>query len=241
MRKLITLTFLILIGVSASFATYAKNPKKVLLFTKTAAFRHDNIEEGVQVIKKLYKENGIDVFHTEDAGIFLADSLKNFDAVLFFSTTGNILDEAQKNAFQKFLKSGKGFMGIHAATDTEHEWPWYGQLVGGYFASHPAVQEAKINVLNRKHPATKHLPKEWFHKDEWYDFSDVKPGLNILMTLDESSYKNGKMGDFHPIAWYQVFEGIKMFYTGLGHTKESFQDANFQKQILGGIKYVLGK
>ncbi|WP_313367469.1 ThuA domain-containing protein [Sphingobacterium mizutaii] len=240
MKRICVLTLICCLSICFAFATGIEKPKKVLVFTKTAGFRHDNIEEGVKVLTKLLKDENIGMFHTEDANIFLADSLKNFDAVLFFSTTGTILDEEQKVAFQNFLKSGKGFMGIHAATDTEHDWPWYNNLVGAYFASHPAVQEAKIDVKNRKHLATKHLPKVWMHKDEWYDFSNVKPDLKILMTLDEKSYKNGKMGDFHPIAWYQKYDGIKVFYTGLGHTKESFYEPNFQKQIIGGLKYVLG-
>lgn len=240
MRKICTLFLLLFFSAYLTEAASVVTPKKVLVFTKTAGFRHDNIEEGVKVLSKLFKEENIGMYHTEDASIFLSDSLKNFDAVLFFSTTGTILDDKQKSAFQDFLKSGKGFMGIHAATDTEYDWPWYNELVGAYFASHPAVQEAKIEVKNRKHLATKHLPKIWIHKDEWYDFKNVKPGLNILMNLDETSYEGGKMGEFHPIAWFREIDGIKMFYTGLGHTKESFLEPNFQKQIIGGLKYVLG-
>ena len=240
MKRICVLTLLFCLGFCFAFGVNFEKPKKVLVFTKTAGFRHDNIEEGVKVLSGLLKDQNMQMFHTEDANVFLADSLNNFDAVLFFSTTGDIFNADQKEAFQKFLKSGKGFMGIHAATDTEHNWPWYTGLVGAYFASHPAVQEAKIDVKNRKHLATKHLPKVWMHKDEWYDFSNVKPDLKILMTLDESSYKDGKMGDFHPIAWYQVYDGIKVFYTGLGHTKESLHEPNFQKQIIGGLKYVLG-
>ena len=240
MKRICVLTLLCCLSFCFAFGINLEKPKKVLVFTKTAGFRHDNIEEGVKVLSGLLKDQNMQMFHTEDANVFLADSLNNFDAVLFFSTTGDIFNADQKEAFQTFLKSGKGFMGIHAATDTEHNWPWYNGLVGAYFASHPAVQEAKIDVKNRKHLATKHLPKVWMHKDEWYDFSNVKPDLKILMTLDESSYKDGKMGDFHPIAWYQVYDGIKVFYTGLGHTKESLHEPNFQKQIIGGLKYVLG-
>ncbi len=215
--------------------------KKILLFTKTAGYRHDNIEKGVDVLKRLYVENGCQVVHSEDADIFLSDSISSFDAVLFFSTTGTIFNETQKEAFQKYIRSGKGFMGVHAATDTEHQWPWYNRLVGAYFMSHPAVQEAKIDVLNRKHPSTRHLSKIWLHKDEWYDFKDIQPGLTVLMNLDETSYKDGKMGTNHPIAWFQEFEGARMFYTGLGHTKESFDSPTFLKHLVGGMKYVLGK
>ena len=227
---------LLFIVVSASQAQ-----KKVLIFTKTTGFRHDNIEKGVVVLKDILKKENIGSYHTEDSNVFLSDSLKSFDAVIFFSTTGTILDDAQKKSFENYMRSGKGFMGIHAAADTEYQWPWYGELVGAYFASHPAVQEAKINVLKRKHKSTKHLDKVWIHKDEWYDFKDVKPGIHVLMTLDETSYKNGRMGKFHPIAWFREYDGARMFYTGLGHTKESFDEVNFQKHLIGGVKYIIRK
>ena len=213
--------------------------KSVLIFSKTTGFRHESISKGVQTVSRLLDESGINAAHTEDASYFCTDSLSKYDAVLFLSTTGDILTKEQKVAFQEFIQSGKGYVGIHAASDTEYNWPWYGRLVGGYFSSHPAVQEATINVVDKNHPSTKHLQNIWIHRDEWYDFKDVKPGLNILMTLDEKSYQGGKMGKFHPIAWFQEFDGGRSFYTGLGHTNESFDSANFQKHILGGIFYVL--
>ncbi len=241
MKNSVILLLFMAMLLSCSQAWADASPKKVLVFTKTTGFRHANIEKGVTVLKNIFSKEGIAVSHTEDANVFLADSLQSFQAVIFFSTTGTILNAEQKTAFQKFIESGRGFMGIHAAADTEYEWPWYANLVGAYFASHPAVQEAKIDVVNRKHLATRHLQKIWMHKDEWYDFKDVKPGINILMMLDETSYKGGKMGKFHPIAWFQEFKGYRMFYTGLGHTEESFDDLNFQKQLIGGLKYVMGK
>lgn len=219
--------------------SFGKTPKQVLIFTKTTAFRHASIPKGVQTVKEILNARGINTVHTEDAGYFQTDSLKQFDAVIFLSTTGNLFTASQKRDFKKFIQSGKGFVGIHAASDTEHEWPWYGGLVGGYFSSHPAVQDAKINVSNLKHPATKHLQRVWFHRDEWYDFKNMKSGLNILMTLDETSYQGGKMGQFHPIAWCQTYDGGRSFYTGLGHTEESFDSEKFQQHILGGLLYVL--
>ncbi len=214
---------------------------KVLIFSKTAAFRHESIPKGVATVTDILKKAQIESVHTEDAMYFDADSLQQFGAVIFLSTTGDILNEAQKEAFQAFIRSGKGFVGIHAASDTEHNWPWYGALVGGYFSSHPAVQEAKIDVVDSDHISTSHLSKIWWHKDEWYDYKDVQPGLHILMKLDEESYQGGKMGKFHPVAWFQSYDGGRSFYTGLGHTDESFDVLNFQKHILGGVKYALGK
>lgn len=236
MRNLYSIIF-ILIGIM----TYAKaqTGKSVLIFSKTNGFRHASIPKGVATVSNLLDKHGIKFLHTEDSVHFHVDSLKKYDAVIFLNTTGDILDKTQKENFKKFIQSGKGYVGIHAASDTEYNWPWYGALVGGYFVSHPEVQEARIDVLNRTHPSTSHLQQTWIHRDEWYDFRDVKDGLNILMTLDETSYKGGKMGKFHPIAWFQEFDGGRAFYTGLGHTDESYDSEPFQKHIIGGIKYVL--
>ncbi|GGH19368.1 hypothetical protein GCM10011418_23730 [Sphingobacterium alkalisoli] len=214
--------------------------KNVLIFSKTTGFRHKSIEKGVQTVAKLLNDQRIGTFHTEDESVFNTENLAKYDAVLFLSTTGDIFNKQQKEDIQNFIRSGKGFVGIHAASDTEYSWSWYGGLVGGYFSSHPAVQEAKIDVLDRDHLSTQHLQKVWFHKDEWYDFKDMKDGLHILMALDETSYKGGKMGKFHPIAWFQEYDGGRSFYTGLGHTEESFDSELFQRHILGGVRYVLG-
>lgn len=230
-------TFLYILLVIPIFS-YGQQ-KNVLIFSKTTGFRHANIEKGAAVLQNLLHKNGINSIHSEDANYFSSDSLKTFDAVIFLSTTGDLFNNQQKEAFQNFIRSGHGYVGIHAASDTEFNWPWYGQLVGGYFARHPAIQEAKIDVVNRKHLSTKHLNRVWMHRDEWYDFKDVKKGLNILMMLDETSYQGGEMGKFHPIAWFQEFDGGKVFYTGLGHTSESFDSPLFQQHVLGGLKYVL--
>jgi type 1 glutamine amidotransferase len=236
MRKLYLLVLIMM--ATMTFAS-AQKSKSVLIFSKTTGFRHESIPKGVKTVSKLLADNNINYLHTEDAVHFHADSLKKYDAVIFLNTTGDVLDETQKQNFQRFIQSGKGYVGIHAASDTEYNWPWYGALVGGYFVSHPAVQEAHIQVENRKHISTKHLPKTWIHRDEWYDFKDVKPGLHILMALDETTYKGGKMGKFHPIAWFQEYDGGRAFYTGLGHTNESYDSELFQKHIIGGIKYAL--
>lgn len=215
--------------------------KRVLIFSKTQGFRHSSIEKGAQVLKQLLYKEKIASDHSEDAALFTDQGLKKYDAVIFLSTTGNILDDTQQDAFVRYIQSGKGFVGIHAATDTEYDWPWYNGLVGAYFTSHPAVQQAKIDVLDRKHAATKHLDPVWLHKDEWYNFKDVKDDLHVLMKLDEKSYNGGKMGDNHPISWSQDYDGGKVFYTGLGHTEESYDEPKFQKHLIGGILSVLAK
>lgn len=132
-------------------------------------------------------------------------------------------------------------MGVHAATDTEYEWPWYGKLVGAYFTNHPKVQKAIIKVTDKKHPSTKLLPDVWEHTDEWYNFKDINPDMKVLAWLDEKSYEGGTNGNEHPIAWYHEYDGGRAFYTGLGHTEESYSDPLFLKHLLGGIQYAIGK
>ncbi|MBE8714869.1 ThuA domain-containing protein [Sphingobacterium hungaricum] len=242
MRKFVLWSILCLsfIFVNLTFAQ-EKQIHKVLIFTKTAGFRHESIPKGTEVLSKLLKDNSFQVEHTEESSVFTPEKLNQFSCVIFLNTTGDILDASQKNAFEQYIQAGHGFVGIHAASDTEYSWPWYGQLVGGYFMSHPAVQEAKIDVVNHKHPATQHLQKVWMHKDEWYDFKDVqKDKLTLLMLLDETSYKGGKMGKFHPISWFHQFDGGRSFYTGLGHTNESYDSPAFQQHVLGGILWAMG-
>ncbi|WP_239016347.1 ThuA domain-containing protein [Sphingobacterium corticibacter] len=230
-----------LLFVCTTLHGIAQELPQVLVFSKTKGFRHDSIEKGAEAIQKLGREHGFSVYHTEDAGVFTDDQLQKYKAIVFLSTTGDILNPEQQAAFERFIQAGNGFVGIHAASDTEYDWPWYGKMVGGYFASHPEVQTADIHVHDHSHLATQHLPEIWKHKDEWYDFKDLNPAVNLLMTIDEKSYKGGKMGDYHPVSWHHTYDGGRAFYTALGHTKETYDDADFLQHIAGGITYALGK
>lgn len=214
---------------------------KLLVFTKTEGFRHASIPDGVAALKLLASEKGWHIDHRERASIFTSDSLETYQAIIFLNTTGDILNEAQQKAFEGFIGNGGGFAGIHAASDTEYEWPWYGELVGAYFESHPQIQEARIEVTNPNHPSTDMLPAEWIRTDEWYNFRDISSEIKVLMQLDESSYQGGNNGEYHPIAWYQEYSGGRMFYTACGHTSESYSEDLFLKHLAGGITYVIGK
>ena len=135
-------------------------------------------------------------------------------------------------------------MGIHAASDTEYDWPWYGRMVGAYFDSHPNnpnVRMATLDVVNRNHPSTSHLDNSWERSDEWYNFRDINPDIEVLINLDEDSYDGGTNGEFHPIAWFHEYEGGRVFYTGGGHTSSSFDEPDFQQHLLGGIEYCLNR
>jgi cytochrome c len=213
---------------------------KILVFSKTEGYRHESIEDGIAALQKIGKENNFVVAATENADFFHEDTLKNFAAVVFLSTTGDVLNHKQQADFERYIQSGGGFVGIHAATDTEYDWQWYTKLVGGQFESHPAVQSAKIMVKNHSHAATKHLDGVWQKTDEWYNFKNLNKDVKLLMSLDETSYKDGKMGDNHPIAWYHDYDGGRAFYTALGHTTESYSDKTFLQHLAGGIKYAIG-
>ncbi|RXZ82311.1 carbohydrate-binding protein [Paenibacillaceae bacterium] len=215
---------------------------KVLLFSKTAGFRHESISAGIEAIRSLGVDNYIEVDATEDAAVFTDDNLAQYEAVIFLSTTGDILNEAEKSAFEHYIRSGKGYVGIHSASDTEYNWPWYGELVGAYFKDHPDVQSANVLVADAAHPSTNVLPAVWTRTDEWYNFnSNVRNKLHVLATLDEKSYKGGNMGFDHPIVWCQEYDSGRSWYTGGGHTNESFSEPGFLRHLLGGIQWAAGK
>ena len=214
---------------------------RILIFSKTAAFYHKSIAVGNTALFKLAQENKLEVDTTIDASVFTTENLKKYKAVIFFNTTGDVLNDEQQAAFEKYIKAGGGFVGIHAATDCEYNWPWYGNLVGAYFGNHPAIQEATLNVIDTKHLSTKSLPAEWKRKDEWYNFKWMATDLKVLITIDENSYKGGKMDGKHPMAWYHEYDGGRAFYTELGHTDESFSDPLYLGHVLGGIRYAMGK
>jgi len=238
----------ILLFVIASLGIYAQDqataPEQVLVFTKTSGYRHSAIETGVAAIKKLGEEHHFGVTQTEDAFSFHSDNLKKYQLVLFLNTTENVLDEKEQKAFEDYIYKGGNYMGIHAATDTEYEWPWYNKLVGAYFESHPNdpnVKEAVVSLVNKNHPATAHLKSKWTRTDEWYSYKNIQPHLNILLNLEESSYSGGTNGANHPIAWYHETLGGRAFYTGGGHTEESYKEPDFLQHIWGGIAYCLGR
>lgn len=216
---------------------------RVLIFSRTKGYYHESIPSGIAAIQKLGSENGFQVDTTKDAGKFTADNLKNYKAIIFLSTTQDVLNDEQQAAMENYIRSGGGFVGIHAAADTEYEWPWYNKLVGAYFKSHPNnpnVRKAVVNVLNKDHIATKGLPDKWERSDEWYNYKDINPELKVLARLDEKSYQGGENGDNHPIIWYHDYDGGRAFYTGGGHTKESYDDPVFMQHVLGGIEYAMG-
>jgi cytochrome c len=141
-----------------------KSEMKILIFSKTAGYRHESIVAGRQALLKLAPEKGFRADTTENAENFNEAFLKDYDAIVFLCTTGEVLNESQQEAMRGFIQAGGGFVGIHSAADTEYDWAWYGQLVGAYFNGHPGnpnVREAVMTVTDQKHEATKMLPTIW--------------------------------------------------------------------------------
>ena len=216
---------------------------RVLVFSKTQTFRHDSIPDGHLCLRRLAQQHGFQVTSTEESELFNRQTLEEFDVVIFLNTTGDVLNEHQQAAFQSWYQSGGAFLGVHAASDTEHEWDWFGQLVGARFRCHPAVQPARLVVMDHGHPATAHLGPTWVHTDEWYDFKSKGPheGCNCLLRVDENTYAGGRTGAWHPMAWSHEFDGGRSFYTALGHTKATFSEPAFEQHVLGGLAWVAGR
>jgi type 1 glutamine amidotransferase len=208
---------------------------RVLVFSRTTGFRHDSIPDAVAAIQRLGADNGFAVDATEDPSAFSDANLAGYQAVVFALTTGDVLDGGGRAAFERYIRAGGGYVGIHSASDTEYDWPWYGELMGAYFDSHPDIQAAS---LISEDPSQ---PDAWVRTDEWYNFRlNPRPSVQVLLRLDESSYRGGSMGEDHPVAWYHAFDGGRAWYTGMGHTRETYREPRFMRHLLAGIEYAAG-
>lgn len=214
---------------------------KVLIFCKTNGYHHASITTGIAAITKLGQENGFAVDTTADSTWFRKKTLKKYAALIFLHPTGKVFGPEEEEALKEYIHHGGGFVGIHAAADCEYNWQWYGDLVGGYFKSHPKQQEAKFIIVDKNNPATQGLPDPWTHFDELYNYKYYAPDIKVLIKVDETSYTGGANGDNHPMAWYHDFEGGRSFYTALGHTDATWSDPLFLHHLLAGIQYGMGK
>jgi type 1 glutamine amidotransferase len=214
---------------------------EILVFSRTAGFRHSSIDDGIAALRELGAANNFTVDATEDPAAFTTGNLAQYKAVVFLSTTGDVLGAAQQTAFEQYIKGGGGYVGIHAAADTEYDWPFYEGLAGALFHSHPAIQSATVKVEDRAHDATAHLGSTWQRTDEWYDYrSNPRATAHVLASLNESSYSGGNMSGDHPIAWCKDYQGGRAFYTGGGHTDESYTEPAFRRHLLGGVRWAAG-
>jgi cytochrome c len=239
LRAFSTSRITIIITFLALAVSCERQQTRILVFSKTADFRHESIADGKLALIELGNKNGFAVDTTEDASVFNEKNLKRYRAVVFLNTTRDVLNPIQQTDFKRFIEAGGGFVGIHAAADTEYEWPWYGKLVGAYFNGHPpGTAEAKIKMTKQFGDS---LPTEFSAVDEWYNYKSINPDIEVVYNLDESTYTGGTNGANHPIAWYHEFEGGRAFYTGLGHTREAYHNPVFLKLVLSGIQYAVGQ
>jgi len=216
---------------------------RVLLFSETKDFRHSSTETAIAALEELAASAGMQTDLAPDSdGLFTDTNLANYDAVVWVLTSGDVLNDDEQAAFERYIREGGGYAGIHAASFTEFEWPWYGRLVGAYFDSHPAIQSATQDVEDRSHSSTSHLGARWTRTDEWYNYrTNPRSMVNVLLTLDESSYTGGNMSDDHPSAWFHDFDGGRSWYTGGGHTEASYLEPDFREHLLGGLRYVVAR
>ena len=241
MHRLVPLSFLIA-SVCAPLAAHSQD-SRVLVFSKTAGFRHSSIGVGLAAIRKLGQENQFAVDATEDASAFTSKNLARYRAVVFLNTTGDVLDAAQQDDFERYIQAGGGFVGVHSATDTEYEWPWYGRLAGAWFSGHPNnpnVRKGTFRVLDKTHGSTQGLPDRWDREDEFYNFKSIDPTIRVLVDIDEKSYEGGTNGDRHPMSWYHDFDGGRAWYTNMGHTEATYSEPLFLRHLLGGLRYAMG-
>jgi type 1 glutamine amidotransferase len=219
---------------------------KVLVFSKTGGWHHESIPAGVEAIRKLGALHDFGVMWTEDAGRVMNDrELAKYKAVVFLLTTGDLLNDEQKAAFQRYIRTGGGFVGVHSAEDTEKGWAWYMKLVGRMFKAHPATQTATLVVNDRNFPGMDRFPKRFLFTEEWHEFGPaLTDGLKVLLSVDERTYdastnwggvKGQGMGADHPISWYQHYDGGRSFYTGIGHLSATYSDDRFLHHLFGGI------
>lgn len=227
-----------MIAVLAATTLLSIGSPQILVFSKTAGYRHDSILDGKKCLMGIANKNRWNVTFSEDSQWFTQKRLNGFSCVVFLSTTGDILNDEQQAALQNFVETGGGFVGIHAAADTEYGWPWYETLAGAWFKSHPRIQKAKVVIEDAKHPTTQGLPKEWMRTDEWYCYRTSPRGkVHVLASLDESTYEGATMKGDHPIMWCNPVKKGRSWYTGGGHTAEAFVEALFVDHLTLGIKW----
>lgn len=231
-------TLLISLSLALCLNAAATQPQpRVLVFSKTAGFRHDSIPTAVAALQRLGAQEGLAVDHSEDASDFNDKNLQRYRAVIFANTTGDVLDAAQQAAMESFVRAGGGYMGVHAAADTEYDWPWYGELAGAWFKGHPPGLQTTRVVFERDGVP---VGAAWMVTDEIYNYrSNPRNAVQVTATVDERDYQGGTMGADHPIAWCHSYDGGRAWYTGLGHEIKLYADPQFEAQLKRGLRYTV--
>jgi uncharacterized protein len=218
---------------------------KALIVTTTNGWHHESVHNGVIALKDLATRNFFEAEVFQDPKSFNDSSLKQYQVIIFLNTTGDILNAEQQKVMERFIQGGKGFVGIHSASDTEYDWDWYTKLVGRMFHIHPVIQTAKLQVLDPSFPGLQGFAQGQLWTDEWYEFGEEKvKDLHYILGVDETTYnpkvdwgakKGAGMGKLHPLAWYHNFDGGRSFYTALGHLPTNFSNELFLNHLYAGI------
>ncbi|MFF5084271.1 ThuA domain-containing protein [Actinoplanes sp. NPDC000266] len=215
---------------TVAYAHPSHQQPDVLVFTETAGVRRDSIDKGVRTIRDLGRQHRFSVTVSADSSVFTAAGLAKYEAVVFLNTTGEILTEGQKSAFETYIQSGKGFVGVHAAAETEPGWTFYQDLVGAAATGASAVEPRTVTVADRVHPSTAPIPRTGSYSEQWYTFDkDVTGVSHVLASTDK------------PLSWCKDFRGGRSWYTGLGHSTQTYTQSSFQKHLLGGIQWASGQ
>jgi type 1 glutamine amidotransferase len=233
-----------------TFPTGALDGAKVLVYTRNGeGYVHDNIAASVAAIQKMGAENGFAVDVSDDPVVFTIDNLRRYDALIFANTNNDAFTaDAQRLALQTYIRGGGGFVGLHSASGSERNWPWYFALLGGTFVRHAPQQDFTVEVVDPSHPSTAFLPARWnIENDECYYLIGLNPDIHVLLAADlttvtdsaRAEFPGEIFGDTYPLAWYQEFDGGRQWYTALGHRPEQYEDPTFTRHILGGIRWVV--
>lgn len=229
--------------------------KKVLVYTRnytsdSKGYIHDNIASSVAAIRKMGAENAFAVDASDDPGVFTTANLRQYSTIVFANTNNEAFaNDQQREAFQKYIRSGGGLVGIHSATGSERNWPYFWLVMGGKFLRHPKMQKFTVRrVKDANHPATRDLPATFEWTDECYYIDHLNPDIHPLLVTDpakiddpqKAEYPGDQFGDSLPLAWYQTYDGGREFYTALGHNKEHYENPILYKQVLGGILWAMG-
>jgi type 1 glutamine amidotransferase len=214
----------------AAFESLTTAPARFRLLVLTAhrGYAHRSIPAAVSALQDLGALHGFAVKASADPAILRSPRLADFAAIVLLQTTGDFLDSTGKSALERYVQHGGGVVGIHAALDAERAWPWYHRLLAAESAGHPRIQSAAL------------VPGPWTRIDEWYNYGAPPTGVEVLLRVDERSYRGGRMGTNHPVTWRHQFDGGRAWYTAMGHTACSYVEPAFLAHLLEGIRWAAG-
>jgi cytochrome c len=241
MRKLLFLVCGIILFQCLQSCFWKDERPRVLVFIKTEFDLNERTPAAVAALKKITAKNNIALDVEEDESIFTEENLCQYAAVIFLNTIGDVLNSTQQIEFERYIQAGGGFVGIHTAVDTEHNWEWYRGLLGAVYDGQSEVQDAQVQVLDHTSLSTKHLDSSWQLRDEWFNLRNIDPSVQVLLNLDESSCQGGNMGEKHPVSWQHEYDGGRAFITTMGHSKASYTNPGFLQHLLGAIHYAIGE